>query len=211
MVKHYIWSGTDFIHFYPTAVLFRPFDAILRHGSSNGLPPVFGGKPLLEPLLIHFEFNSHYNDVIMGELASKFTSLTIVYSTVNSGTDERKHQSSASLAFVLGIHRWPVNSPHKWPVTRKMFPFDDVIMPANKFQSNFNNNATIFIQEHVFENAVIKMSFILFNIKSNTLILYPISTLVDKVSNFRIGVISTEPFLPTMALHSLLTGQLKFK
>ena len=42
-----------------------------------------------------------------------------------------KHQSSASLAFVLGIHRWPVNSPHKGPVTRKMFPFDDVIMPHN--------------------------------------------------------------------------------
>ena len=40
----------------------------------------------------------------------------------------RKHQSSASLAFVQGIHRWPVNSPHKWPVTRKMFPLDDVIM-----------------------------------------------------------------------------------
>ena len=52
----------------------------------------------------------------------------IVYSTVYSGSDQRKHQSSASLAFVWGIHRWPVNSPHKWPVTRKMFPFDDVIM-----------------------------------------------------------------------------------
>ena len=45
-----------------------------------------------------------------------------------SGADQRKHQSSASLAFVLGIHRGPVNSPHKWPVTRKMFPFDDVII-----------------------------------------------------------------------------------
>ena len=42
--------------------------------------------------------------------------------------DQRKHQSSASLAFVRGIHRWPVNSPHKGPVTQKMFPFDDVIM-----------------------------------------------------------------------------------
>ena len=40
----------------------------------------------------------------------------------------KKHQSSASLAFVWGIHRGPVNSPHKWPVTRQMFPFDDVIM-----------------------------------------------------------------------------------
>ena len=40
----------------------------------------------------------------------------------------RKHQSSASLASVRGIHRSSVNSPHKGPVTRKMFPSDDVIM-----------------------------------------------------------------------------------
>ena len=45
-----------------------------------------------------------------------------------SGAEQRKHQSSVSLAFVRGSHRWPVNCPHKWPVTRKMFPFDDVIM-----------------------------------------------------------------------------------
>ena len=72
----------------------------------------------------------HYDDVIMGAIASLITSLTIVYSTVYSDADQRKHQSSASLAFVRGIHRGPVNSPHKWPVTRKMFPFDDVIMSA---------------------------------------------------------------------------------
>ena len=41
---------------------------------------------------------------------------------------ENKHQRDASLAFVMGIHRWPVNSPHKGPVTRKMFPFEDVIV-----------------------------------------------------------------------------------
>ena len=64
----------------------------------------------------------------MTEGASQITSLTIVYSAVNSGGDQRKHQSSASLAFVGGIHRRPVNSPRKAPVTRKMFPFDDVIM-----------------------------------------------------------------------------------
>ena len=52
----------------------------------------------------------------------------IVYSTVYSEADQRLHQSSALLAFVWGIHRWPVNSPPKRPVTRKMFPFDDVIM-----------------------------------------------------------------------------------
>ena len=73
----------------------------------------------------------HYNDVIMGPAASQITSLTIVYTTVYSGADQRKHQSSVSLAFVWGIHRWPVNSPHKWPVTRKMFPLDDVIMIIN--------------------------------------------------------------------------------
>ena len=65
----------------------------------------------------------------MGEIASLITSLTIVY----SGTDQSKHQSSASLAFVWGIHWGPVNSPHKWPVTRKMFPFDDVIMSHDLF------------------------------------------------------------------------------
>ena len=72
-----------------------------------------------------------YNDVIMDTIASQITSLTIVYSTVYSGADKRKHESSASLAFVWGIHRGPVNSPHKWPVTRKMFSFDDVIMITN--------------------------------------------------------------------------------
>ena len=68
----------------------------------------------------------HYSDVIMSAIAPQITSVTIVYSTVYSGVDERKHQSSASLAFVWGIHRRPVNSPHKGPSTRKMFPFDDV-------------------------------------------------------------------------------------
>ena len=71
----------------------------------------------------------HYDDVIMGTVASQITSFTIVYSTVYSGAHQSKHQSSASLAFLWGIHRGPVNSPHKLPVTRKMFPFDDVIMP----------------------------------------------------------------------------------
>ena len=80
-------------------------------------------------VVIESQFNSlHYDDVTMSLMASQITRLTIVYSTVYSGADQRKHQSPASLAFVRGIHRGPVNSPHKWPVTRKMFPFDDVIM-----------------------------------------------------------------------------------
>ena len=58
------------------------------------------------------------------------TSLTIVYSTVYSGTDQRKHQSSTSLAFVQGTNRSPVNFLHNGPITWKMFPFDDVIMES---------------------------------------------------------------------------------
>ena len=70
----------------------------------------------------------HYNDVIMGMVWFQIISLWIVYSTVYSGPDQRKHQSSMSLSFVRGIHWWPVTSLHKGPVTRKMFPFDDIIL-----------------------------------------------------------------------------------
>ena len=92
----------------------------------------------LQPLLPYIPY-IHYNDVIMGAIASQITSLTNgYYSTVYSGADQRKHQSPASLAFVRGIHRWPVNSPHKWPVTRKMFPFDDVIMYWESFHDLFH-------------------------------------------------------------------------
>ena len=74
---------------------------------------------------------THYCDVIMDVMASQITSLAIVYSNVHSDVDQRKHDSSASMAFVWGIHRRTVNSTHKWPVTRKIFPFDDVIMQVN--------------------------------------------------------------------------------
>ena len=75
-----------------------------------------------------YSSEGHHSDVIMGSIASQITSLTIAYSTVYSDADQRKHQSSTSLAFVRGIHQGLVNSLHKWPVTWKMFPFDDVIM-----------------------------------------------------------------------------------
>ena len=66
---------------------------------------------------------THYDDVIMGAMASQITSLPIVYSNVYSGADQRKHQSPRQWPL------WgPVNSPFKWSVTRKMVPFDDVIM-----------------------------------------------------------------------------------
>ena len=64
----------------------------------------------------------------MSAIVSQITGVSIVYWTVCSRADQRKHQSSASLDFVRGIHQWPVNSRHKGPVTQKMLPFDDVIM-----------------------------------------------------------------------------------
>ena len=87
----------------------------------------------------------HYNDVIMSSMASQITSCTINYATNYSATDQRKHQSSASLAFVRGIHRVLVNSPQKRPVTRKMCPFDDVIM------ERVNNRKT---NAHIVTNSV---------------------------------------------------------
>ena len=90
----------------------------------------------------------HYNGVIMGAMVSQITSLMIVDSAVYSGADQRKHQSSASLAFVRGIHRWTVNSSHNWPVTLKMFPFDDVIM-CGLVPSNNKPSLKIYIQRHV--------------------------------------------------------------
>ena len=73
-----------------------------------------------------------YNDVIMRAMASQITSLTFVY----SNTDQRQHQIAAVLAFVMRIHRWPVNSLHKGPVTRKMFSFDDVVMQYVQMVAN---------------------------------------------------------------------------
>ena len=91
------------------------YDTLLRHSidptdwSPGDSWPHCSYNPLV--LRLNSPTTPHYNDVTMGEMASQITSLTIVYSTVYSGTDQRKHQSSASLAFVRGIHRWPVNTP----------------------------------------------------------------------------------------------------
>ena len=104
----------------------RHYSGLNRHAENT----YFSNALIISDGSVTTDICIHYGDVIMGEIASQVTSLTIVYSTFYSDADQRKHQSSASLAFVCGIHRGPVNSPHKWPVTRKMFPFDDVIMIA---------------------------------------------------------------------------------
>ena len=80
----------------------------------------------------------------MSVMVSQITSLTIVYSTVYSGSDQRKHQSSATLAYVRGNQRWPLNSLHIGPVTRKMFPFDDVIMVYH-FQNSWYTMSWLYV------------------------------------------------------------------
>ena len=67
------------------------------------------------------KWRKNHCDVIMCAIASQITNLTIVYSTVYSGANQRKHQSSASVASVRENYRWLMNSPHKWLVTRKCF------------------------------------------------------------------------------------------
>ena len=71
---------------------------------------------------------------------AQITSLTIVYSTIYSGADQRKYQSSASLAFVRGIHRGPVNSPHERASNAENVPFDDVIMSTVKLGTYTKNS-----------------------------------------------------------------------
>ena len=102
-------------------------------------------------------FNHHYSDVIMNAMSPQITSLTTVYSTVYWGTDQRKHQSSAWLDFVRGIHRWPVNSPHKGPVTRKMLQFEYVIMHwrkenSGKYISHHSVKVLMHTPQYIFDN-----------------------------------------------------------
>ena len=90
------------------------------------------------------KFTKHYCDVIMAwwrlkPPASRLFSQPSIQAHKEK-KDQRNLQSSASLAFVWGIHRLPVNSRHKWPVTRKMFPFDDVIMKSARAFNEAGNS-----------------------------------------------------------------------
>ena len=94
------------------------------------------------------EHDSHHSDVIMCAVASQIIGVAIVCSAVCWGADQRK-KSSASRAFVRGIHRWPVDSPNKGPVTRKMFLFDDVIMIEHRTSPALHENMTVLANSHV--------------------------------------------------------------
>ena len=80
----------------------------------------------------------------MSAMASQITCVSIVYSAVSSGADQSKHQSSASLAFVRGIHRWPANSPHKGSATRKLFHLmtSSCYVPCGNTETNVFPTAT---------------------------------------------------------------------
>ena len=97
----------------------------------------------------------------MSAMASQITSLMIVYSTICSGADQRKHQSSASLAFVRWIHRSLVNSPHNGPVTQKIFPFDDIIMASCRNASISNNSSPKRSMEKPTSNSVKSYPYLL--------------------------------------------------
>ena len=160
--------------------------------------------------LVHFPIgacvsHAHYNDVIMGAIASQITTLKIVFSTVYSDADQRKHQRSASLAFVWGIPRGPVNSPQKWPVTRKMFPFGDVIMRR------------FFLNRHSFPGRKVSSSTfkwrILIQISQNSL--PKVNIYEGLVRNRRQDIISTNnewwpssltTFFTMPELHSMMTS-----
>ena len=96
---------------------------------------------------------------MMNAMASQITILTIVYSTVYSA-DQIKHQSSASLTFVRGVHRWPGNSSHKWPVTRKMFPFDDVTKSFSRLPFLFRLQTSVVIATKMSEVSIIFLSIL---------------------------------------------------
>ena len=135
----------------------------------------------------------HYDDFIMGAMASQITSLTIVYTTVYSDADHRKLQSSASLAFMQGIHRGPVNFPHKVPVTRKVFPFDDVIMLKNSEKTS-HSSPFIRVSYWVFccinsINEVLALSLILYSL------LCYIGRYISKVAPFIAHLISKSEYI----------------
>ena len=102
-------------------------------GHNKNIPVLFDQHIYnFKPPVLYRSKYFHKSHVIMSAMASKITSLMIVYWSVYSGAYQRKHQSSASLAFVRWIYRWTVNSPHKGPVTREMLPFDDIIMLGHR-------------------------------------------------------------------------------
>ena len=128
------------------------FRLLNNYGNINlNIDPFQQSQPITMSERFRFMTSWYYSDVIMSAMASQIACISIVCSTVYPGAYQRKHQSSVSLAFVRGINRWPVDSPHKGPVARKMVLFDDVIIICwNKCGScyQFAENVSIWWRHH---------------------------------------------------------------
>ena len=106
-----------------------PKVSLLRLSPQVSSYPLIWAVDVDDPQAVRLLLDSHYGDVIMSTMASQITSLTIVYSTAYS---RRRSKNTAKLRVTgLCAGNSQVNSPHKRPVTRKMFPFDDVIIGAD--------------------------------------------------------------------------------
>ena len=116
----------DSPHKRPVTRKMLPFDDVIMTPAWKRLACRF--LVMFTSGLAFLRYNHHYCDVIWARWRIKSPASQLFTQSLIQA--QRKHQRSASLTFVRGIHRWPVNSPHKLPVTRKMFPFDDVIMRA---------------------------------------------------------------------------------
>ena len=135
-LKEQITTHLNIHHFISISVIFSKIGNVERSSTSPASIKYRQpwGYERVQPINLQgykrWDIFQRYSDVIISVMASQITGVSSVYSTVCSSLDLRKHQSPTSLAFVRGIHRWLVNSPHKGPVTRKMFPFGAVIMNA---------------------------------------------------------------------------------
>ena len=128
-VWHLISTGTPVSVTHTVQGIWRTFLRRLIMSmvwTSTGTPRVLMA---LGPLRL--DVSTHHSDVIMNSMASHITGVSIICSTVCSAA-QRIHRSIGSLAFVRGIHRWPVDSSRKGPVTQKIFPIDDVTMNTSK-------------------------------------------------------------------------------
>ena len=157
---------------------------------------------------LYMHSSKYHNDVIMNEMASQITSLTIVYWTVVSDADPRTYQSSALLAFMRGIHQVPLNSPHKWPVTRKIFPSDDVIMDVNTIPTLPETKCSLTWKKPCRRSVPLAMRMLSPHARENKCVL--LSSTIKRCSD--LGGIGTEAVLwDTHRNLSLARGQNRFE
>ena len=131
------WKAVS-LHFYGKPWHISAAAILISPAWGCHVTSTLSGYPVIIVAFVSYMYSGHayrFSDVMMSAMASQITCVWIVCPTVYSGADQRKHQSPASLAFVRGIYRWPVDSSHRGPATRKIFPFDDVIMSRVQYLS----------------------------------------------------------------------------